>query len=949
MTESASAGDASPLDKIRQDILNIERVCQKFERAWRMGGRPDLADHLRQVPEQLKARLFRALLGLDLDYRRQKGERPTPEEYRPAFPEYGGSIDHCFTPATTGPEVPVSLRPDPSATPRLPRLQAYEVKRVLGRGGMGTVYLAQQVTLDRQVALKVLHNRFTNDEAKQRFDREAKALARLAHHNIVPVHVFDKDGDLEFIVMEYCAGGSLAEKLGRKPLPLGEAVHLVEVLAGAVQHAHANRIIHRDLKPANVLFASDGTPKVADFGLAKLIDADEHLTDLSRVMGTPAYMAPEQVDRVLGDVDKRTDVYGLGAILYELLTGRPPFQGNVTQVFADVCNKQPDAPSKTNPEVGKELEAVCLKCLEKKQADRYQSAQELVEALRLLEKRSVREDPAAKTDQANNITSPDSITFSQGEHWKPILTPNDDTILHIHIGLPGTLVDAENSTRWTYTPALLRIEKGKSYGFIAKPSPLGQELEELTRIHDVGDLVWLTIACRDLSDDALSHLKNLTYLEGLGLQGCESLTDRGLRHLMPLQNLEWLDLSGCTKLTGTGFVHLRGEYYDILRLSRCSELTDAGLRNLEVLEGVEQLDLFGCRALTDDGLRVLGALEGLTVLDLGCCTGLTGTGLAILENVRPGPGFGLGLGGCHGLTELGFATLTRLVQLRALDLSNCITLTDQSLAFLDNHVDLQRLSLAGCQNLTDAGFVHLAHLSELKILDLSGCAGLRDAALANVSNLQGLRELNLSGCGWLTDAGLVHLKDLKLKRLCLGSTWPSRMNPWLGPLYHFPDLEHLDLSGCDLAHGALVHVRQMERLQDLDLTGCKGLTDQRLAPLLDKLTGLRVLLLRDCNELTDHTLTRLSGLVNLEVLDLGGCTWITDASLAALPKMDSLRELDLSGCAGLIDRSLARLRKFPALQRLIVEGCAGLTAYGLAHLNELKDRLQIIGDLSFGT
>ncbi len=220
--------------------------------------------------------------------------------------------------------------PEPSAIPAEGRrssgpVPGYEIVRELGRGGMGVVYEARQVKADRIVALKmILHGGHSGSAARGRFRTEGEAVARLQHPHIVQIYEVGEHDGLPFFSLEYCQGGSLDRKLSGAPLPAKEAAALVEVLARAMAAAHQAGIIHRDLKPANVLLDRDGRPKVTDFGLAKKVD-EAGQTASGAVMGTPSYMAPEQARGESKGVGPAADVYALGAILYECLTGRPPF------------------------------------------------------------------------------------------------------------------------------------------------------------------------------------------------------------------------------------------------------------------------------------------------------------------------------------------------------------------------------------------------------------------------------------------------------------------------------------------------------------------------------------------------------------------------------------------------------------------------------------------------
>jgi tetratricopeptide (TPR) repeat protein/tRNA A-37 threonylcarbamoyl transferase component Bud32 len=259
----------------------------------------------------------------------------------------------------------------------------YEVFEVLGKGGMGVVYRARQLGLNRVVALKmILHTEQADEDQQRRFRIEAAAVARLQHPHVVQIHEVGQVSGRPYFSLEYCAGGSLEKELDGTPWEAKAAAQLVERLAEAVAAAHAAGIVHRDLKPANVLLSADGTPKVADFGLARRLDAQTQ-TKTGAVVGTPSYMAPEQAAGKAQEVGPAADVYALGAILYELLTGRPPFVAvHWMEVVRQVLQEEPVAVRRLQPEVPRDLETVCHKCLEKDPKRRYASAAALAEDLR---------------------------------------------------------------------------------------------------------------------------------------------------------------------------------------------------------------------------------------------------------------------------------------------------------------------------------------------------------------------------------------------------------------------------------------------------------------------------------------------------------------------------------------------------------------------------------------
>jgi hypothetical protein len=248
---------------------------------------------------------------------------------------------------------------------------------------MGVVYMARHTTLDRVVALKmILSGQHAGERDLERFRTEAQAIARLAHPNIVQIHEIGEHEGRPFFSLEFCPGGSLDNQLRGAGMSPREAAQLLETLARAVHAAHEKGVIHRDLKPANVLLGEDGTPKITDFGLAKKLD-QQGQTASGAILGTPAYMAPEQAAGRVAGVGPATDVYALGATLYELLTGHPPFRAATPfDTLLQVIEKEPVPPRVLNPQTPRDLETICLKCLEKDPPRRYSSARELADDCR---------------------------------------------------------------------------------------------------------------------------------------------------------------------------------------------------------------------------------------------------------------------------------------------------------------------------------------------------------------------------------------------------------------------------------------------------------------------------------------------------------------------------------------------------------------------------------------
>jgi eukaryotic-like serine/threonine-protein kinase len=270
----------------------------------------------------------------------------------------------------------------PEAPPPGERFGDYLLLGELGRGGMGVVYKALDTGLDRVVAVKmVLAGNLSEEEELARFRTEASAAARLQHPHIVQVHRVGVHGDRHYYAMDFIEGRSLAQCLADGPLPGKAAARYLVTVARAIQHAHDHGILHRDLKPANILLDARDQPHVADFGLAKQLTRDGGHTRTGALLGTPSYMAPEQA-RGTKELTPATDVYGLGALLYELITARPPFRGETAlDTVMQVLENDPAPPRLLNPRIDRDLETVCLKCLSKDPRDRYGSAEELARDL----------------------------------------------------------------------------------------------------------------------------------------------------------------------------------------------------------------------------------------------------------------------------------------------------------------------------------------------------------------------------------------------------------------------------------------------------------------------------------------------------------------------------------------------------------------------------------------
>jgi serine/threonine protein kinase len=383
----------------------IDAACDRFAAAWKAGESPRLEDAIQQFGEPLRMLATIELVELTMSLRIQAGESPAIDEYVEKFPQWAYELRS---------RIQMGSMPNKDASAKKSAvfaIRGYEILGEIGRGGMGMVYKARDLDLGRIVAIKIATTGINVSAAERaRFRTEVEAVAKLQHPNVVQVFESGDAGDIPYFTMEYVAGGDLAGLMARSPISATESAQLLELLARAVQCAHEAGIIHCDLKPSNVLLhenkdsASNSNkpatsrlsssshrkpstvgglfPKLTDFGLAKQLEMHQSQTVSGTIVGTPSYMSPEQSLGNPMEIGPATDIYSLGAILYEALVGRPPFRGaDYVETLNQVRSQSPLPPKKLQPQLPRDLETICLKCLEKSPGQRYASALDLADDL----------------------------------------------------------------------------------------------------------------------------------------------------------------------------------------------------------------------------------------------------------------------------------------------------------------------------------------------------------------------------------------------------------------------------------------------------------------------------------------------------------------------------------------------------------------------------------------
>jgi Leucine-rich repeat (LRR) protein len=920
----------------------IDAACDRFEAELKAGGRPRIEDFLAAVPEADRKELQQALRAIQAELSGANKASPADKASKLT------SQDKAAVANTLGPAAD-SVKP-PAAIGR------FTIRSVLGCGAFGKVYRAIDPQLGREVALKVpLETSVKTDAERAQFLKEARAAATINHPNICQIHEVGEHQGRPYIVMALVPGTSLADAIkGRKePLPQKQVAIIIRKIAQALSAAHDKGIVHRDLKPANIMFDKERKDIIVmDFGLARGPRvADAGATQSGIVMGTPAYMSPEQARGARKEVGPAADVFSLGVIMYELLSGQRPFAGDAMQVMCQIVMDEPPPPSKHRAKLDRRLEAICQKAMAKDPKARYASMKELAAALDAYLRSPALASPSAETAKAEQQgvdTMADIFAALSAERKQAraeaaaaveaaVARHRTPRWVLIVAGLFGLLVVGglialagivffTRTDKVKVTLELTDVDlSDKTLSFFLDEEPISAEALAAPIELKPGEHVLVVKRGKEIVKRLLFtvsggrnpgiKVKDIT--PSSAPSSSEEQKSSPEQPASDRDAAEWvLGLGGQIRIKKDGQER---------SVTAAKDLPQGMMELLEVdLKGVRKSEL-------NDGLGKLAGLKSLRKLTLSDSSA-NEQGIGMLSNLPALKELTM-----HGVkvTDAAMKAIGRLDSLEALAMFG-VGITDDGLANLKGLVNLRYLSIRHNKKVRRPGLAHLAPLRRLQSLDLGGVK-IDDDSLAELKPLVRLKFLSLLGTPHLTGSGLVHLRELpELNELWIGDGSQEGKGACtdeglraVAELKQIHALTIGDMQSKRLSGAVVKSVAELTQLNRLGL-GVPALTDDSLAALsgLDKLTALSI----NSEHVTDAGLKHLAPLWRLQELGLDGSA-ITGSGFKDLA-FGQLRSLTMSDTP-FKDENVVHLTKFQQLTHLDMTRTK-ITNKGLTTLRELK-------------
>lgn len=860
-----SPGELTP-DMTRQ----VQSTIGRFRRAWQEGLQPDLAEYVSATPE-LRPYLLRVLVRIDLEFRRQAGERIDEAAYRQRFPDLPAETDPNEQTATyqnrsTSQSIPIQITSSTISR----KFGRYEIVRELGHGAMGAVYLARDTQLGRQVALKAPRFEASgNADLLERFYREARAAGGVRHPHVCPVHDVGQIDGQHYITMAFIEGRTLKELIhSKKPPTERQAAIVIRKIALGLAEAHAQGVVHRDLKPANVMIDKGGEPIVMDFGLAHCTE-DAHVTHSGQILGTPAYMSPEQTSGDQTQVGAAADIYCLGVILYELLTGRQPFEGTVMAILKQIAYDMPRRPTALKPAIDPRLEAICLKMMSKRPADRFASMKEVSRVLA----------EYLKAPASGPLSSPSTTLPQQPTAASAISASNPASATSVlPASSPGDALSILESLRVT--------SRSATQGKVGRSTSLLSHLVDRSKTRG---WTWLVVG---------SGLLAMLIVIAVALFGPPNRKTKvvgksGNPAEPPIRVSASPESSPDVKASGNLDREVAERFFAAERPGDNGPRPQVSVRLTRTGESMVATKL---EELPREAFQVVSIYSSSSDATDGDFARF-----AELKELRT-----LGIWSGH-LTDAIADSLVKMPQLTTLNLSAPIS--DLTLAKIATLTSLESLSIHSGSKITDRGFVHLGSLRSLQRMHLAYLE-ITDEAFAPLADLP-IHDLYLQRCP-IAGTGLAALKQLR--QMTLNDVTLSESG--MSTIASLPNLEGLILSGTNGVSRDCLELGKSKSLRSLSLNGAV-LKNADLVTFRD-LDLHNISLFR--SNITDNGLAEIGRWDNLESITLSECS-ITDTGLMQLAPLTKLRTIDLTK-TGVTAKGASALRKL--LPECSVVGIADL-------------------------